>query len=105
MTQTSNTRPIRRGRVFPEIQWSPEKIAQYKAEGEALDRQHHEIFDRVCPELMADHYNWFIIIEGSSGDYFIDPDEEVAIQKARQKYPTGWLGIYRLNETGTCGNI
>ena len=105
MTQTSNTRPIRRGRIFPEIQWSPEKIAQRKAEREVIDRQYRKIFDRVKPGLIADHYNWFIIIEGNSGDYFIDPDEEIAIQKARQKYPTGWLGILRLNETGACGKI
>ncbi|MDB9514079.1 hypothetical protein PN499_23035 [Kamptonema animale CS-326] len=105
MTQTSNTRPIRRGRIFPEIQWPPEKIAQRKAEREVLYRQHREILDRVKPGLIADHYNWFIIIEVNSGDYFIDPDEGVAIQKARQKYPSGWLGIFRLNETGTCGKI
>jgi hypothetical protein len=27
------------------------------------------------------------------------------MQKARQKYPSGMVGIMRLNETGTCGKI
>jgi len=32
------------------------------------------IFDQVVPQLIADHYDWSIIIEPDSGDYFIDPD-------------------------------
>ena len=46
-----------------------------------------------------------MIIEPNSGDYFIDPDEQVAEQKARQKYPSGWLVTFRLNETGAVGRI
>jgi hypothetical protein len=46
-----------------------------------------------------------MMIEPESGDYFIDTDETVAEQKARQKYPNGMLGTFRLNETGACGLI
>jgi len=66
---------------------SPEEKARQKADGEAFGKRCEEIFQRVYPELVTDHYNWAIIIEPDSGDYFIDPDEEVASQKAHQKYP------------------
>jgi hypothetical protein len=54
---------------------------------------------------MSDYYNWFILIEPNSGDYFIDGDEDKAVEKARQKYPTGWLMTFRINQTGACGMI
>lgn len=63
------------------------------------------MFERVRDELITDHYNWFMIIEPNSGDYFIDVDEEEAMKKSRQKYPAGKLVIFRINETGACGKI
>jgi hypothetical protein len=32
MTEAKSTRTVRRGRIFPEIQWSEEKKAQWQAE-------------------------------------------------------------------------
>lgn len=98
-------RQARRGRIFPEHNWSPERMAKYKAEREELLKGCRAVFDRVAPELIADHYNWFIVIEPNSGDYFIDPDVKVAVQKAWQKYTINMLVTLRLNETGTCGRI
>ena len=49
--------------------------------------------------------NWFLVIEPNSGDYFLDPMEEIAVQKAREKYPQGLIGIHRINETGACGTL
>jgi len=46
-----------------------------------------------------------MVIEPKSGDYFIDPREEIAVQKAREKYPHGMIGIHRTNETGACGSL
>lgn len=105
MTQTPRKIPRRRGRLFPEFTLPPEELARRKAEKDARCQRYREIFLLVSPELIGNHYDWFIVIEPNSGDYFIDPDEEVAVQKARQKYPTGMVGIMRLNETGTCGMI
>nr|WP_199297981.1 hypothetical protein [Trichocoleus sp. FACHB-40] len=68
-------------------------------------QRYREIFAQVSPQLINEHYNWFIVIEPNSGDYFVDIDEEIAVQKARHKYPTGMIGIMRLSETGTCGKI
>lgn len=32
MTETKPTRTARRGRIFPEIQWTPEQQAQWRTE-------------------------------------------------------------------------
>lgn len=105
MTQLSNNRTPRRGRVFPERQLSPEEKARRKAEDEIFAQRCHVIFDKVQPELIKDHYDWFIIIEPNSGDYIIDPDETVARQKADDKFGTAISLIMRINETGACGTI
>jgi hypothetical protein len=105
MTQTQPTCPRRRGRLFPEYTIPPEELARRKAEKDARCQKSRVVFEQLRPQLIDNHYNWFMIIEPNSGDYFIDPDEEVAAQKARQKYPSGWLVTFRLNQTGTCGMI
>ncbi|MBD1836525.1 hypothetical protein H6F61_28560 [Cyanobacteria bacterium FACHB-472] len=105
MTQTKPTRPRGRGRLFPEYTIPPEELAKREAAKNARCQKARGFFDKICPQLIDNHYNWFIIIEPNSGDYFIDASEELAYQKARLKYPGGWLVTFRLNETGTCGRI
>ncbi|HLP87018.1 MAG TPA: hypothetical protein VK184_00210 [Nostocaceae cyanobacterium] len=104
----TNTKPVRRrrpGRIFPDFTLPPEELARGEAERNTRGKKARKHFNQVCPQLIDDHYNWFIIIEPNSGDYFIDPVEEVAEQKAREKHPSGWLVTFHLNETGTCGRI
>ena len=98
-------KPRRRGRVFPEYNLPPEELANRQADIDAFGQQCKVIWQKVCPELIKDHYNWFIMIEPESGDYFIDPHEMMAYQKAREKYPQAKLGTFRLNQTGACGLI
>jgi hypothetical protein len=105
MTQLSSERTPRRGRVFPEKQLSPEEKVRLKAEDEVFYNRCRNIFDRVQPELIKDHYNWFIVIEPDSGDYFIDLDEEVVMAEAERKHPDKMRLIMRVNETGACGRI
>ena len=105
MNPTSSQRPARRGRIFPEYTIPPEELARRQAELDAFYKRCRPIFERVQPELIKEHCNWFIAIEPESEDYFIDPDEELADQKARQKHPNAMLGVFRLNETGACGRI
>jgi hypothetical protein len=93
------------GRVFPERQSSPSEKARRQADDEAFYQRCRVIFDRVQPELIKDHYDWFIVIEPDSGDYVIDPDEKVARDKAGEKHPEKMCLIMRINETGTCGRI
>jgi hypothetical protein len=39
MTETKTTHTVRRGRIFPEIQWTDEQKAQWRAECEELVRR------------------------------------------------------------------
>lgn len=105
MTQSSSQKIVRRGRIFPEIQWTPERMAQYKAEKEASFQRCKAIFEQAKPDLIKDHYGWYMAIEPISGDYFIDADKDNARQKARKKYPDLRTLMFCLNETGACGTI
>lgn len=105
MTRLSSNHTPRRGRVFPKRQLSPEEKAQRKAEDEVFYQRCRVIFNRVQPELIKDHYDWFIVIEPNSGDYIIDSDETVARQKARDQFGDTLRLMMRINETGTCGRI
>lgn len=100
-----NKPPARRGRVFPEKRLSKEEIARRRAEDDAFLARCHVVFDRVQPELIEDYYDWYIVVEPDSGDYFIDLDKKVAIAKATEKYPNKECLIMQINETGACGNI
>lgn len=84
---------------------SPEEKAQRQAKREELNQRCQVIFERVQPELIEEHYNWFIVIEPNSEDYFIEEDEMIAIEKACQKYPDTMSLMLRLNETGVCGRL
>ena len=105
MTQLSSNRTPRRGRVFPEKQLSPIEKARRKAESEAFTKRCRAIFEEVKQNLIENHYDWFIVIEPDSGDYFIDQDKTVAKAKAHEKHPDAICLIKRLNETGCCGKI
>ncbi|MDV3002458.1 MAG: hypothetical protein N5P05_004113 (plasmid) [Chroococcopsis gigantea SAG 12.99] len=105
MNQPIQNTPRRRGRIFPEIQWSEEEKARRKAESEAFYHRCRTIFERVRPELIDAHYGWFIAIEPDSEDYFIDMDKETAHTKARQAHPSSKNCLFRVDEWGACGSI
>lgn len=97
MTQASSPQTVRRGRVFPEKQLSPEEKARIKAEDAVFYQSCREVFERVQPELIQDHYDWFMIIEPESGEYFIDEDKKAALAKFRSKHPGKKCIIMRIN--------
>ncbi|MCL1474392.1 hypothetical protein [Argonema antarcticum] len=105
MTQLSSHRLVRRGRIFPESQLTPEEKARREAEQEVFFQRCRVIFEQVRPNLIGEHYNWFIFIELDSGDYIIDPNRDAVLLKGRQKHPQKKSFIFRLNETGICGTI
>ena len=97
--------PRRRGRLFPELTLSPEELAKRKATNEAEYQCYRAIFERVRPELMKEHYGWYVAIELNSGDYLIDQDIDIAHKKAREKYPNVDHCVFCLNESGATGKI
>jgi hypothetical protein len=105
MTEAKPNRTARRGRILSEIQWSQEQLAQRKAERQAFRQRCQVIFDRIKPALMQTHYNWYIVVEPDSGNYFIDLDPFVVARKAHEQYPGARLHVFRINETGVCGTI
>ncbi len=105
MTETKPTARVRRGRIFPEIQWTEEQKIQWQSELEATYQRCKVIFERVQSELIKTHYNWFTAVEPKSGDYFIDKDEEVVTQMCLQKHPNAIPFIFAINETGVAGRI
>jgi hypothetical protein len=105
MTQSTPKQPARRGRIFPERTLSPEELARRKAEDEAFYQRCRAIFERVRPELINEHYGWYIAIEPNSGDYFIDAENMQAHKKALEKYPNAEHCVFCVNETGTTGTI
>ena len=98
--------PIRRrGRVFPEIQWTEEQKAQHRARQQAFYERCWVIYEQLKQKLLDKYYGWYIAIEPDSGDYFIDPDQEVASRKAREKYTNVIHHILGIHETGVSGRI
>ncbi|MCF4969599.1 hypothetical protein [Nostoc sp. CMAA1605] len=105
MTHSSPERIVRRGRVFPEIQWTEAQKAQDRARRQAFYERCWAIFERLKPEILDKYYGWYIAIEPDSGDYFIDQDKEVASKMAREKHPQVIHHIFGINETGVSGRI
>lgn len=85
MTNTKCVRRRQQGRRFPEFTIPLEELARRQAEKNARGQKVRVVFDQVCPQLIDDHYNWFIVIEPNSADYFIDVDDSIAEQKSTGK--------------------
>jgi hypothetical protein len=105
MKETKPTRTVRRGRIFPEIQWTEEQETQWRSELNEFRKRCEMIFERVKPELIKTHYNWYIAIEPDSGDYFVGKTLEIPGQLCRDKYPDKIPHVFRINESGVCGTI
>lgn len=107
MTQLSEKRKALRSRISPDRMIPPEELARRKAERTKLRLRGRAIFERLRPELIGEHYNWFIAIEPDSEEYLIDPKLLGIVQKIKENYgdKSQMLTMFRLNETGTCGSI
>ncbi|BAZ10320.1 hypothetical protein NIES4071_21350 [Calothrix sp. NIES-4071] len=105
MTETKPTRTARRGRIFPEIQWTEERKAKREAEREAFYKRCKPIFDRVQPQYIQTHYNWYMAVEPNSGEYFIDKDEITVMNVCRQKHIYSPFFLFQISKTGVSGTI
>jgi hypothetical protein len=61
MTNKKSVRRRQQGRIFPEFTIPPEELAKREAERNARGEKARVIFNRVRPELINDHYNWFMV--------------------------------------------
>lgn len=95
----------RRGRIFPEVQWSKEQWEQWKTETERFRQQCRPIFEQVKRQYLGTHYGWYVAVEPESGDYFIAQQEMQVIQDAQEKHPLTKVFIFKINETGVAGTI
>ncbi len=101
----SNQRTVRRGRPFPELQWTDEQKAEHKAKQLQFYQRCWEIFLPLQSNLMSKYYGWYIAIEPDSGYYIIEPNQEVATKKMRKKYPDTLHHIFGINETAISGEL
>ncbi|MDD1428110.1 hypothetical protein MEO94_27400 [Dolichospermum sp. ST_sed9] len=105
MTETKSHKVVHRGRLFPEIQWTEDTINLYRSDLETHHQRCRVVFEKLQPELIKSHYNWFMAVDSESGDYFVDKDEEVVTQMFLQKHPNAIPFIFVINETGVAGRI
>jgi hypothetical protein len=105
MTYLNPTRRLPRKRLNPKHPLSPEEITQWYAERAAFRQRCQPIFDRLKPELIKTHYNWYIAVEPDSGEHFIGKDSLAAGKMCRPKNPNAIGHVFRINETGVCGTI
>jgi len=108
MTESNQKGQVRRGRIFPDRQSSPESRARRIAQREKLGKHCRQIFEHIRPQLMSTHYNWFIAIDAETGNYLLDEKFDGLMQKVKLHYPSNGtvrLTAFRLNEDGYCGLI
>lgn len=64
MNKRLPTRVVRRGRIFPEIQWTEEQLTQWKARQDEFYQRCKPIFDSYFPSNLAFSLSmkikWFI---------------------------------------------
>lgn len=107
MSQLSDFHSSHHTKKRPPSTLTQQEIAQRKATRDELGARCREIFERIRPELLEQHYNWFIAIEPDSENYLIAPTLSGLLQKVRHQYAEQGVKLttFRLNETGTCGKI
>lgn len=94
-------------RRLPRNPLPPEEIARRKAERAEFGARCRVVFEKLRPQLIDQHYNWFIAVNPDNDEYLIDPSFEGIIEKVREPYKKGVItgAIFRLNEQGFCGRI
>ena len=104
--RTKKTQQVRR-RLLTERVLSDEEIARRKAARTLFGDRCRIVFEKLRPQLIEKHYNWFIAVDPDTEEYLIDPSLEGLVKKIRSRYQDGLVKLttYRINETGVCGRI
>ena len=96
-----------RSRILPHSKVKPEDISRRKHQRSEIGNRCRVIFERIRPQLIKNHYNWFIAIDADSENYLLDQKLEGLLQQIRSNYPRtdASITIFRLNSLGACGKI
>jgi hypothetical protein len=107
MTQLSDAPQLNRGRILPRSTIAPEELQRRKEQRTEIGKLCREVFEHIRPELIDNHYNWFIAVDADTGNYLLDPQLQGLLEQVRKNYtdPNAKVTIFRLNENGTCGRI
>jgi hypothetical protein len=73
-------------------------MAAVKFSKEELDTKCWPVFEKLFHELGARYYNWLVVIEPESGDYFLGQADLDVLSRARKKFPEARFFAYRLND-------
>lgn len=65
---------------------------------EELDRLCYPVFKRLLAELGDRYEGWIVVIEPSTGEYFMGLDDFEVLNRARKRHPHALFFAYRLNE-------
>ena len=105
---TSQEKHPHRGRIFPEHTSTQEQKAERINRRQELGERCRPIFEQIRPQLIANHYNWFIAIDPETGNYLLHPSFTGLMEQININYPPDGkvkLAAFRLNENGACGLI
>jgi hypothetical protein len=96
-----------RGRILPPKEIPVEELVQRKEKRRALTQRCRLVFERLRPQLVQMHYNWFIAIDPDNETYLLDSTLIGLTQQIKNLYPGTEvkLTIFQLNELGSCGRI
>ena len=96
MIQLTSTKPI-----------SSAQLEQRKQEQDRLGKRCRQIFNEIKSELIEKYDHWFIAINPETKHYLLNPKLDDLLTQVRQEYPDGELKltIFRLSDTGICGQI
>jgi len=104
MTQLSQ--PYRT-RILPSSSVDPQEVQRQQSKQRTLANRCRSLFERLRPNLIETHYNWYIAIDPDTEEYLLDETLQGITQQIRIAYSGDEvkLTIFRLNDTGTCGRL
>lgn len=84
---------------------SPEIKAEENAKSEQRYQKAKAIFNQLLPNLIEQYYNWYLVINPDTEEYFIEQEYLQVFTRLRQQPEKGKMVIFCLNETAICGQI
>ena len=86
---------------------SSDQLERRKRQQDKLGKRCRQIFEEIQSDLREKYDNWFIAIDPETKHYLLSPKLDDLLIQVRQEYSNGELKltIFRLSDTGNCGQI